>query len=317
MKILFVEKKAMELRYERSCLLLYHEGKRLSSVPLAQLEHIIVAPHVALSAGVLGLVAEKNVSLMVVNNRYPDRTALLSGQIKGDVQRRLDQFKLHQSDEFRLKWSIHLVRLKIIRQCKLLMKLRARRPELNLILSQSLAQLMRQVDAFSDNKPQDLSELRGREGAAAALFFKAYTQVFAPILNFTGRNRRPPRDPVNVCLSLAYTLCYQEAVNAVKIVGLDPALGCLHEPYYNRQSLACDLMEPLRPLIDYWVYGLFQSKTVRLEDFTITDICLLQASGKKRFYEAFRMKAPALRCLLRRYARDAANIVSQHEQSLH
>ena len=33
MKTLFVEKQSMELRYERACLLLYHEGKRVSSVP--------------------------------------------------------------------------------------------------------------------------------------------------------------------------------------------------------------------------------------------------------------------------------------------
>ena len=50
-KTLFVEKKAMELRYERACLLVYQEGKRVSSVPVVQLERIVVAPHVVLSAG--------------------------------------------------------------------------------------------------------------------------------------------------------------------------------------------------------------------------------------------------------------------------
>ena len=68
-KTLFVEKKTMELRYERACLLVYQEGKRVTSVPVVQLERIVVAPHVALSAGVLGLIAEHNVALLVPNSR--------------------------------------------------------------------------------------------------------------------------------------------------------------------------------------------------------------------------------------------------------
>jgi CRISPR-associated protein Cas1 len=128
MKTLFVEKQSMELRYERACLLLYHEGKRVSSVPLAQLERIVVAPHVALSAGVLGLIAEKEVALLVLNNRYPKRTAVLSGSIKGDVHRRMRQYQLHQDEAFRLHWSVQLVRLKTLRQYRLLISLRKIRP---------------------------------------------------------------------------------------------------------------------------------------------------------------------------------------------
>ena len=88
-KTLFVEKKAMELRYERACLLVYQEGKRVSSVPVVQLERIVVALHVVLSAGVLGLIAEHNVALVVLNSRYPDRCAMLSGAMPGDVHCRV------------------------------------------------------------------------------------------------------------------------------------------------------------------------------------------------------------------------------------
>ncbi len=315
MKTLFVEKQSMELRYERACLLLYHEGKRVSSVPLAQLERIVVAPHVALSAGVLGLVAEKEVALLVLNSRYPERIAVLSGSIKGDVHRRMCQYQLHQDDAFRLHWSMQLVRLKTLRQYRLLITLKKNRPDLRYALTQATSALKGML-ADLDTEAVSLASLRGKEGAAAAVYFKAYTQVFAGALNFTDRNRRPPKDPVNVCLSLAYTLFYQEAVNALKASGLDPALGCFHELYYSRDSLACDLLEPVRPLIDAWVYGLFQHHTLRLEDFNLDELCLLQVAGKQRFYEAFRQTVPAFRRLLRRYARFAANIVCQHEFAL-
>jgi CRISP-associated protein Cas1 len=317
MKTLFVEKKAMELRYERACLLIYHQGKRISSVPLNQLERIVVAPHVALAAGVLGLVAEKQVALVVVNTRYPDRTAVLSGTIKGDVHRRLAQYQLHQDTKVRLYWAIFIVKVKIFRQRQLLKNLRVRRPDLRLALTQAIDALTKLGLSFSsDECPQSLESLRGKEGAAGAIFFKAYKQVFSANLKFMGRNRRPPKDPVNVCLSLSYTICYHESVNAIKTVGLDSSLGCLHEPYYRRDSLACDLMEPLRPLVDKWVYQLFQQQIIRSEDFSMNESgCELHSAGKQRFYEEFRQKLPFFRRLLRRYARHTANIVCQYEQS--
>ena len=315
MKTLFVEKKSMELRYERACLLIYHEGKRISSVPLAQLERIVVAPHVALTAGVLGLVAEKEVALLVVNHRYPERTALLSGSSKTDVQRRMVQYQVHQDAGFRLHWSVYLVRLKTIRQMRFLLSMRQRRPDLRLALSHALSGIKTILnDLETSGSVTSLASLRGKEGAAAALYFKAFTGLFAPELQFTGRNRRPPKDPVNVCLSLAYTLFYHEAGNALKTAGLDPALGCFHEIYYSRQSFSCDLLEPLRPLIDTWIYDLFQQRVMRVEDFVFDgDCCVLQASGKNRFYTAVRDKTHAFRRLLRRYAQFSADIVCQYE----
>jgi len=280
MKTLFVEQKSTELRYERSCLLIYREG------------------------------AEKEVALLVVNHRYPDRTAALSGTIKTDVRRRVHQYQYQQDEEFRLTWAIQLIRLKTLRQIRCLRILHKQRPEHHYLLTQSISVLERLLPDFSRDYLSSVASLRGKEGAAAAAYFKAYTQVFAPALCFTGRNRRPPRDPVNVCLSLAYTLYYHEAINVLKSAGLDPALGCYHQLYYNRQSLACDMLEPLRPLIDIWVYGLFNQRRLRIEDFSFDDTsCLLQRAGKQRFYEDFRQSVMPLRRLLRRYALKAAQLV--------
>jgi CRISPR-associated protein Cas1 len=205
--------------------------------------------------------------------------------------------------------------MKTLRQYRLLTNLKKNRPDLRYALTHAAGALKSMLTDL-DTDAVCLASLRGKEGAAAAVYFKAYTQVFAGALNFTDRNRRPQKDPVNACLSLAYTLFYQEAVNALKASGLDPALGCFHELYYGRDSLACDLLEPVRPLIDAWVYILFQQHTLRREDFILDEVCLLQVAGKQRFYEAFRQTVPAFRRLLRRYARFAANIVCQHELTL-
>jgi CRISPR-associated protein Cas1 len=148
-----------------------------------------------------------------------------------------------------------------------------------------------------------LARLNGIEGAAAAAYFAAYTTVFPPSINFTGRNRRPPRDPVNAALSLGYTLLHFEAVQACYLTGLDPYVGFYHEPAHRRESLAADLIEPLRPHVDRWVWRLFADRDLRADDFvTENGGCLLKKEGRALFYARYETLAPPLRRLLRRYA---------------
>ena len=66
---------------------------------------------------------------------------------------------------------------------------------------------------------------------------------------FTRRNRRPPTDPVNALLSLAYSLLAKDCTLAVLAVGFDPCVGFYHQPRFGRPALALDLMEEFRPLV--------------------------------------------------------------------
>ena len=101
------------------------------------------------------------------------------------------------------------------------------------------------------------AQMMGIEGAAAAAYFEAFGALLPPAAGFSGRNRRPPRDPANALLSLAYTLAHFEAVAAAQRAGLDPAVGFLHALFPGRESLACDLVEPLRPFCERLVWRLF------------------------------------------------------------
>jgi len=83
-----------------------------------------------------------------------------------------------------------------------------------------------------------------------------------------GRNRRPPRDPVNVLLSLGYTLLANAVHTQVNVAGLDPYAGCLHSVEYGRPSLVLDLMEEFRPvLVDGLTLSLFNKRIIRSTDF--------------------------------------------------
>jgi CRISPR-associated endonuclease Cas1 len=61
-------------------------------------------------------------------------------------------------------------------------------------------------------------------------------------------------NPVNAILNYLYALLETECRLAVATLGLDPEMGVLHMDTVSRDSLACDLMEPIRPEIDAYVF---------------------------------------------------------------
>jgi CRISP-associated protein Cas1 len=109
----------------------------------------------------------------------------------------------------------------------------------------------------------------GVEGSSAAVYFGVLNHLLrVPDITFEGRNRRPPRDPVNVLLSLGYTLLANAIQTQVHVTGLDPYLGCLHSVEYGRPSLVLDLMEEFRPvLVDALVIALINRRIIRATDF--------------------------------------------------
>lgn len=62
-------------------------------------------------------------------------------------------------------------------------------------------------------------------------------------------------NPVNAMLNYLYALLEAEARLAASTLGLDPGIGVLHVDAAYRDSLACDLMEPIRPEVDAFVLG--------------------------------------------------------------
>nr|MDP2577561.1 CRISPR-associated endonuclease Cas1 [Candidatus Palauibacterales bacterium] len=68
-------------------------------------------------------------------------------------------------------------------------------------------------------------------------------------------------------LNYLYAILEAESRIAALAVGCDPGLGILHADQQVRDSLACDLMEPVRPLVDRYLIELLQARTFRRTDF--------------------------------------------------
>lgn len=110
--------------------------------------------------------------------------------------------------------------------------------------------------------------LRGIEGDAARIYFRGLARVLASgDLRFSGRNRRPPRDPVNAMLGFCYGLLVTECIGALEAVGLDFQLGFFHGPRAGRPSLALDLAEEMRALTDRFVVATVRRRQIGRNGF--------------------------------------------------
>jgi CRISPR-associated endonuclease Cas1/CRISPR-associated protein Cas4 len=139
-----------------------------------------------------------------------------------------------------------------------------------------------------------LETLLGLEGSAARVYFNNFSSMLRASgerMEFivSGRNRRPPRDPVNALLSLAYALLAKDLTIILSAVGFDPYCGFFHQPRYGRPSLALDLMEPFRPIIaDSVVIGAINNGVVQPRDFSKRlGAVSLTDSGRRRFIQAY------------------------------
>lgn len=113
-------------------------------------------------------------------------------------------------------------------------------------------------------------ELRGIEGDAGRLHFGAIRILLSLAdLRFTTRNRRPPRDPVNALMGFCYALLTTEITGAVETVGLDPQIGFFHRARSGRASLALDLVEEFRPIVDRFVVAIARRRQIQTRDFTV------------------------------------------------
>ena len=123
-------------------------------------------------------------------------------------------------------------------------------------------------------KTEELEKLLGIEGDVARTYFSLFSGMLSEKVDFdfSGRNRRPPRDPVNALLSYAYGMLVKDCTIALHSVGLDPCLGFYHKQRPGRPSLALDLMEPFRPIIaDSAVISAVNKKVVKPTDFVERD----------------------------------------------
>jgi len=210
---------------------------------------------------------------------------------------RREQFRRADDPIFGLRLARDIVVTKIRNQRTLLQRNHIEPPVLVL---QRLKHLAQQAAAA-----EEMDELLGIEGSAARFYFQNFSGMLkteaedgdqVPAFDFEGRNRRPPRDPVNALLSLSYALLSKDLTIVCHSIGFDPFIGFYHQPRFGRPALALDLMEGFRPLIaDSAVLSAINTRMVTPSDFIrVGEAVALTPAGRKGFIRAYEQRIDTL-----------------------
>lgn len=308
MNTLFVDKRGIELKVDSNALLVYQDKTRINTVPLSPLKRIFIQGDVQLSASVLAKLGEYKIGVVVLYGLKAEPT-LLMPCYGLDAQRRQAQYALSQQDLLCVAFAKQLVAQKIQGHRQLLQEMERCHPQ----HKSQFYNAIKRLDGIVIKplkQASNIDTVRGLEGAAAACYFETLAYGLPASLNFDGRNRRPPKDPFNALLSLGYALLHSEAVLAIHAAGLDPYVGFYHVIEHGRESLACDLVEPLRHEIDRLCWRLVAEKTLTSKDFSQSEkMCLLNKTGRVRFYQAYEMLLTSLRKKMWQQLRELGQLI--------
>jgi CRISPR-associated protein Cas1 len=271
-------------------------------VPLGKVTQVVVMGNPTLTTPAITALIERKAEICYLS-RFGKFVARVSGDDHKHGQLRLIQRRLHDDPNARLHVASACVRAKLHNQRTLL--LRSNRTREDGVLDAAatvIAQMIQQADALptEDNLPSDpsrpqvgtvLGQLMGLEGKAGEAYFGVYGQLFPEkwARRFTGRQRRPPTDPINALLSYGYTLLTSQTVGAAHIVGFDPYIGFLHSTQYGRPALALDVIEMFRaPVVDSVVLTVLNNRMLDLGDFEETlGAWRLSDKGRRIFLEKY------------------------------
>lgn len=258
-------------------------GSVAKTVPLANLESLSLLGSVQITTQAIRALADMNTPIAFLSPAgrlvaIIDPLDSVSAEVRRAQIRKLDR------TEVCLELASALVAAKIMNQRTLLLRNHSSLPAgvaADLAKEAKNAALADSVDA-----------VRGHEGQAAAIYFGHFSGMFKGPLSVefdaNGRKRRPPPDPINSCLSLAYSMLTHECVAALRLARLEPSIGGFHVSRPGRPALALDLMEPFRPLIaDSVAITCFNRGELTEGHFLRTASgCSLTDAGRRSFFNA-------------------------------
>lgn len=286
---LYVQKPGARIGKKDFTLVIQAEGEDDRTVALDEISELVLAGPVSLSTPAVHELLRRDVPVAWMSSGF---WYLGSTGVQGprSSAARAAQYAFCADPARRLDFARELVAAKI-RNSRTMLRRNWRGPE------PERGPVLDRLALLADRAPRidNPQGLLGIEGEAAALYFRALPHLFTeavaalPAFAFDRRNRRPPADPVNACLSLAYALLTRTFASALSIAGLDPWKGVYHVERPGRPALALDLIEPFRPLLaDSAVLMALNNGELAPADFVFAaGGCNLKPKSRRALIEAY------------------------------
>jgi CRISPR-associated protein Cas1 len=223
-----------------------------------------------------------NVQISILNWDGKLLTTMLPPE-STNVKTKFAQYHAFEDEKARVKIAKNFIEAKFDKTLVLLDYLKQRYPEIEYDLTEDFEKL---------KKAKAIKEIMGVEGGVAYKYWNEFSKAIPDKYDFESRidsSRRATGagDMVNAMLNYGYALLEAEGLRAINAVGLDPHVGFLHEMTTSKNSLAYDLQEPYRFLVDFAVISLIESERMETKDFIRTESysLRLRPSGAKKLTE--------------------------------
>lgn len=282
---LYIQTPGAKLGKDGECLKVKDHDEVIGEARLVETSQVVLYGAVQVSTQVVQELCKRNIPLVYCSSGgwfYGMTTGLLHKH----VELRQRQYAVAADRERCLQLARRFVQAKIA-NCRTLLRRNHR------AAPDTVIQDLKNDHAHAGTV-ESLESLLGVEGTAARRYFSEFAGMLKEAepgarFDFEGRNRRPPRDPVNAMLSLLYSMLAREWTVTLQSVGLDPYLGFYHQPRYGRPALALDMMEEFRPLIaDSAVLTAINNGEIQQSDwFERMGSVTLTPEGRRRLIETY------------------------------
>lgn len=242
--------KNLTLKFRNENLVIYSEGKIKSKTSLHKIFAIFIVGDFTVTSPAIRHCVEHAISLFLLK-RNLEVYAEIEPLARGNFLLRHRQY--HLSPDQELETAIELVRQKTANQLHLLKK----------YLPKTTHRALRTKLTQDLNKASSFDSLLGIEGALAKAYFAALFKEY----EWRGRRPRSKPDPNNLLLDIGYTYLFNFVDALLRLYGFDTYKGVYHRLFFQRKSLACDLMEPFRTLIDHALLKAWHRGQIKPGDF--------------------------------------------------
>lgn len=237
MSVLVITEQGSRATKKDGRLIVYKQGKPVFVRPLVGLSTLVLMGRVELSAALAARLLRRGVdtAFLSLNGNYKGRLAPACSK-NAAIRRR--QYQCLDDPAFKQAFATAVVRAKTLNYGRMVRK-QAR--VAYSLFKDRLFNMRRSLRAANT-----IETLRGLEGSFSAVYFQNLPAMVIEDFGFKKRIKHPPPDPMNILLSLAYTMLFNSLYGFVEAAGLDPYCGFFHEMKYGHPALVSDLMEEFR-----------------------------------------------------------------------
>lgn len=283
MAVIYVKEQGALIQKRSERIIVSKNSKILLELSKDNIEDIAVVGNVQVTTQALQMLMQSgiDVSYFSYSGKYLGHTAAESSK---NIFLRFEQYELYHDENRRLAFAKNIVWNKVQNQIDLIKNYRWSgeydwKPDVEQMLY------------IREKLKGDITgnQILGIEGKCSNIYFGAFGKMFKCKCQFNGRNRRPPKDPINVIISLGYTLLTKEICSALDAESFEPYLGFLHGIRYGRKSLALDIIEEFRqPVVDRLAIRLFNKRMINELDFDMeNNVIILSEDGFSKFCKEY------------------------------